>query len=212
MYGKIDNPDTGKGAYKEDYPTLAVSPTFRREKLIDIWNKNYELNPSMFCLLNGAFFTDKPEPIELSFPLKQNGVIISTGGGEKEYPGTDEKKMLEICEEQLNITDLSPEALFSSSAPDIIAGLDEKVNKNTLNSICRTFIGINDKNGDGEFEILLIFSSQYATQLHAADTLRSFGATKVMMLDGGGSTQLICQGESFISSTRTIPQSLAIIS
>ena len=32
-----------------------------------------------------------------------------------------------------------------------------------------------------------------------------------MMLDGGGSTQLVCQGETLIASDRYIPQALGVV-
>jgi hypothetical protein len=45
----------------------------------------------------------------------------------------------------------------------------------------------------------------------AAQVLRDFGAEQVMMLDGGGSTQLSCKGEDYVSSDRLIPQALGVI-
>jgi hypothetical protein len=50
-----------------------------------------------------------------------------------------------------------------------------------------------------------------ARQSDAADVLKSFEAAKVMMLDGGGSTQLICEGKSYISSDRLIPQAIGVL-
>ncbi|NEP07416.1 MAG: phosphodiester glycosidase family protein [Okeania sp. SIO4D6] len=41
--------------------------------------------------------------------------------------------------------------------------------------------------------------------------MKSFGTTQVIMLDGGGSTQLICQGNNYITSPRTIPQMIVIL-
>ncbi|HEX6384402.1 MAG TPA: phosphodiester glycosidase family protein, partial [Anaerolineae bacterium] len=53
--------------------------------------------------------------------------------------------------------------------------------------------------------------SAMATKTEAASVLRSFGAEKVMMLDGGSSTQLTCRGENYVSSGRRIPQSIAVM-
>ncbi|MCL2925535.1 MAG: phosphodiester glycosidase family protein, partial [Trichodesmium sp. MAG_R04] len=61
-------------------------------------------------------------------------------------------------------------------------------------------------------ETILIFTSKQATQPHATNVLKSFGATQVIMLDGGGSTQLTCQGNNYINSPRTIPQMITISS
>ena len=41
--------------------------------------------------------------------------------------------------------------------------------------------------------------------------LRDFGADKVMMLDGGGSTQLICNHSVYVPSVRAIPQAIAVV-
>jgi 5-bromo-4-chloroindolyl phosphate hydrolysis protein len=56
-----------------------------------------------------------------------------------------------------------------------------------------------------------------AKQGHASDILREFGANKVMMLDGGRSTQLVCQKNRLVSWTsdwrkeRTLPQTIATV-
>jgi len=47
-------------------------------------------------------------------------------------------------------------------------------------------------------------------QTGAASVLRAFGADQVMMLDGGGSTQLLCKSGWHIRSDRPIPQAMAI--
>ncbi|HJW90695.1 MAG TPA: hypothetical protein VJ436_08650, partial [Anaerolineales bacterium] len=49
-----------------------------------------------------------------------------------------------------------------------------------------------------------------ATKTHAAGMLRAFGAEKVIMLDGGGSTQLICNTVPLIASDRDLPQTLGV--
>ena len=59
---------------------------------------------------------------------------------------------------------------------------------------------------------VFIFNSKYTTQTDAADVLNEFGASKVLMLDGGGSTQLICDGQSLVTSSRKVPQTIGVIS
>jgi hypothetical protein len=56
----------------------------------------------------------------------------------------------------------------------------------------------------------LVFNTSSARTSDAGKALKRFGAEKVMMLDGGGSTQLICKGKPVISSDRLIPQALAV--
>jgi hypothetical protein len=147
-------------------------------------------------------------PTRLPFPLKVNGQIVSDGYGKDQFKG--KKLMLELWADHADIRELSKEALYSSSAPNIVAGLAEDAPKNIKKYVGRTFIGVVDKNGDERYETVLIFSTRTARQVDAASVLRSFGAYKLMMLDGGGSTQLICQDEAIIASERPIPQALGV--
>ncbi len=119
--------------------------------------------------------------------------------------------MLEIWPDRAAISPLSEAALAASSAPDLIVGLAENANRRASRPTGRTFAGLADEDGDGRYETLLIFNSETATQPRAAAALRAFGAEDLLMLDGGGSTQLICQGRLYIASGRPIPQTLAVV-
>lgn len=107
---------------------------------------------------------------------------------------------------------LTKKALYASTAPDIIAGLAEDAGRHPNSSPGRTFVGIDDRDHDKRYETILIFNSKAATAPRAADVLRGFGADKVMMLDGGDSTQLICRGRPYLQSesSRAVPQMLAV--
>jgi exopolysaccharide biosynthesis protein len=78
----------------------------------------------------------------------------------------------------------------------------------------RTFLGVADRNLDKQNETILVLTSTGQTQVGAAQLLSQFGASEVMMLDGGGSTQLNIQGKEVLSSTdnppRMIPQGIGI--
>ncbi|MFC2025941.1 hypothetical protein ACFLUC_01970, partial [Chloroflexota bacterium] len=126
----------------------------------------------------------------------------------KDHPG--QKIMLEIWEDRLDITDLSRRNLYSSSAPDILGGLTEDANKKPKNFTGRTFVGIDDRNGDKNFETLIILNTLTARQVDAAGVVREFGADKVIQFDGGGSTQLTCHDRPYVGSERIIPQSIGV--
>lgn len=209
LHGEIVDPRIGKGFYGGN------DPLFERQQLREIWNEFSVANPSAFCVTNGQFFSPNPDPTNLAFPLKKDGEIVSDGygkdgSGKEEFPG--QKLILEIWNDKVDIVPLTKDALYSSSAPNIIAGLTEDANKNRQEPTARTFIGIDDSDNNGEYEVVLIFNSKTSTQPDAANVLRGFGADKVMMLDGGVSTQLICQGVDYVSATREIPQSIGVIS
>lgn len=206
LHGAISNPGVGAGPFGGNNPWLT------RQTLSAAWNGFSATNANAFCLTNGQFFSTNDNPTPLAFSLKKGGVIVSdgyaSGGAGEEYPG--QKLMLELWGGRANIVELTRDNLYNSDAPNILAGLSEDADKGIHNPNARTFVGIDDGNGDGTYETVLILNSKSATQVNAADMLRAFGADKVIMLDGGGSTQLICEGTSYVSSSRTIPQTLAV--
>ncbi|WP_159784766.1 phosphodiester glycosidase family protein [Sodalinema gerasimenkoae] len=169
-----------------------------------------------FSVTNGQFFGS--QPLQLAFPLKADGIIYSGGyAGLGEYPG--EKKMLMIQGQQAQILPFPevgyPENPLFSPIPNLLVGLDEWADKGIKRAVGRTFIGVGDRNQDGTSETLWIFNSPAATQLRAARVLRALGAQEIMMLDGGGSTQLVVQGIERLRSRdrtpRAIPHSLGVI-
>lgn len=169
-----------------------------------------------FSVTNGQFFGSRP--LQLAFPLKADGIIYSGGyAGLGEYPG--EKQMLIIEGQQAQILPFPevgyPENPLFSPIPNLLVGLDEGADKGIKRAVGRTFIGVGDRNQDGTSETLWIFNSPAATQLRAARVLRALGAQGIMMLDGGGSTQLWVQGVERLSSSdaspRAIPHSLGVI-
>jgi hypothetical protein len=200
--GEITDPGTGKGVYGGNNPKV--------ERLLskDFWQAFSASNDQAFCITNGQFFLLKDSPTTLPFPIKKDGKVLSDGYAIKEFP--EQKLMLEIWPDRVDINNLTKEALYSSSAPDIIGGLTEDANKSAKKSVGRTFVGIIDQNQDQQYETVLIFSTKTAKQEDAGMVLKSFGADKVMMLDGGDSTQLICQDNAYISSERLIPQAIGV--
>jgi hypothetical protein len=204
LHGKIINSGSGEGVYGGD------NARFSRLSIRQFWNQFASSNDGAFCVVNGQFFRLADSPTPLPFPLKQGGEILTDGYGIKEFPG--QKLMLEIWPDHLDIRELSQKNLYSSTAPDIVAGLTEDAEKASKKAVGRTFVGIDDRDGDHQYETLLVFNTQIAKPPAAAEVLRNFGADKVMMLDGGGSTQLVCKDQTYINTDRLIPQALGIAS
>ncbi|GAB4283925.1 MAG: hypothetical protein Fur0025_14260 [Oscillatoriaceae cyanobacterium] len=206
--GYVTDPGSGKGAYGGNDPVLT------RQTLNEAWAEFSGANPKGFCLTNGQFFRNdraSATATALAFPVKVKGTILTDGyAGDGEYP--TEKMMLELWPDQATIKDFNPTSFYSSKALEVIVGLKQDADKQVETITGRTFVGVKDSNGDGIRETVLIFNSAEATQPHAAEVLRYFGAGEVMMLDGGGSTQLICQGKTYIPSDRTIPQTIGVVS
>lgn len=214
LHGPIAAPGIGRGIYGGN------SPSFNRQFLSNIWNALPErdpeaANPAVLCLTNGQFFLDTRngawvDPTELAFPVKSDGVMLSEGY--ERWKFRSQRVMLEIWPGGwVTISPLSAFALYRSTAPDIIVGLSEQARVRSFEELGRTYVGVVDGDRDGLREILLLYSATAATQATAVATLRAFGARELMMLDGGGSTQLMCQGQSYIFRARSLPQTIATV-
>jgi hypothetical protein len=209
LYGYITNLGKRQGAYGGNDPKL------RRQTLTQAWEHFYSLNKKAFSITNGQFFRNDANSAiitNLAFPVKANGTIISDGyAGESEF--ASQKLMLAVWNNRAEISTFKgKKSLYSSSAPNIIVGLSENANKSINKNLGRTFMGVMDRDFNGIHETVLIFNSSDSTQLHAADILKKFGADKVVMLDGGGSSQLLALGKNYITSARTIPQTIGVVS
>lgn len=209
LHGPIVEPGVGRGIYGGN------SPSFNREFLSAIWGTLAAGDPPVLCLANGQFFLDTRngawvDPTELAFPVKSDGVILSEGY--ERWKFRSQKVMLEIRPGGwATISPYSGIAFYRSTAPDIIVGLSGRARVRSLEELGRSYVGLVDGDRDGLREILLLYSATAATQETAVATLRAFGARELMMLDGGGSTQLLCQGQSFIFRARSLPQTIATI-
>jgi hypothetical protein len=202
LHGPIKEQRQGHGAYGGDDPRILS------RSLQQYWKDFTSTQANPFCVVNGQFFYMPESPTRLPFPLKVDGKIISDGFGKDQFPG--QKLMLELWPGRADITPLTKEALYGSTAPDIVAGLAEDARKAINKYVGRTFVGLVDRDRDARYETVLVFTTRTARQKDAAEVLRNFGAQKVMMLDGGGSTQMICLDKPYISSERLIPQALGI--
>ncbi|MCC6956881.1 MAG: phosphodiester glycosidase family protein [Anaerolineales bacterium] len=203
LHGELTELRETKGVYGGADPRLTSIP------IQTYWGGVQAQEPEAFCVTNGGFFYMPEYPTRLAFPLKVDGVVVTDGWGIDTYVG--QKLILQLWEDRAEIADLDQDALYGTSAPNAIGGLTEDANKRAKFSVGRTFIGLDDRDRDGVFETVLIFNTLTARQSGAAETLRSFGADKIMMLDGGGSTQLLCRSGWHIRSDRPLPSAIAVI-
>lgn len=204
LHGPIVDPGVGKGTFG------GPNPRFQRQTLDFFWKQLQTSDPGKaFCVVNGGFFYLNEQPGFLSYPLKVDGRMVTEGYPSDLYAG--HKIFLELWSDQALIRPLTSEDLYTSTAADIQGGLSEAANKRANKYVPRTFIGLADQDGNGRYEILLVFNTQTARQVDAVQVLHDFGAAQVMMLDGGGSTQLWCDDQSLIASDRPIPQAVGIV-
>lgn len=195
------------------------SPLFKLQTLQQFWLElSQTYHERAFSVCNGQFFNLK-NPSQLAFPVQVNGKLITTGyAGKSEFP--QEKVVLGISKNKTDILPFSEDSNFKKDSfpfANAIVGIQEDggtrsrewYSKDPFKERPRTFIGVAD------LHLIFILTSPGKTQGNAAQLLKDFGAKKVMMLDGGGSTQLIVTGTELVSSTdtqaRMIPQAIGVL-
>ena len=186
------------------------NPLIQRQYLETVW-QFASAHPNAFCASNGTFFLDmrdgaRVDPTVLSFPLKHEGVVISEGDESRRFRSA--RLMLELWDGHATIAPLSRQSFYRSEAPDVVVGLSPRATLRSLARVGRSWVGTADHDGDGRHETLYVYSALAITQAHAERVMRGFGAEAMLMLDGGGSTQLICEGDGFITQSRPLPQTM----
>jgi len=206
LNGKIEEEGRGRGVYGGD------SPSYQRQNIQDIWQRAKSAEPKTFSVNNSIFFNDEQQDFtQLAFLVRFNGQFISDG-----YAGTNEflnqKKVLEVWSNQAKISDFEDQDPYSKiTAPNAVVALSKKANKQSAKNLGRVFVGVKDKDGDGITETVLILSSKMASQGLMVEILDYFEAEDVLMLDGGNSTQLVIEGQTYINSSRNIPASMVVL-
>ncbi|MBD2180176.1 ricin-type beta-trefoil lectin domain protein [Aerosakkonema funiforme] len=227
--------DTGVRVYKKDYqggkPDYVTVVDLRkatirnltgsysngnvyRKSLNTFWNDAVAMNTTTAkakVVINGTFFDNNgsPNPTKIAFGLKVRNNKISYGYGLGEFPGKNRTLAFNSFGASTSIQSHS-NSTFDGSTPDVVGALDVTANKSASEPLERTFVGNIDSDGNGVAETLLLFSTLKATQAAADNVLKAFGATSRAMLDGGGSTFLIIDGNPKISTTRTVPHAVAV--
>lgn len=198
--------------------TGGASPEFGRMTGAQAMEKSLALNPGSKCVVNGSFFANQNESrAQIAFPMKIDGNIVSEGFAPlSKHSG--KRMALEIFENGARIEPFKNDnvkALDDSGAEDALVSLspDVDIDGRKEARIGRTFLGLDRKTPNGLYTRALVFVSPDSSQLHAELTLKRFGAQPVIMLDGGGSSQLRCGSRDYVGQsnrTRTVPQFISI--
>jgi Phosphodiester glycosidase len=160
-------------------------------------------------VVNASFFSTNDDPTGIAFGLKLGGSTISYGYAiAKEYPGQIGTFSFNPDQGIANIQSYAKETF--DSMPDVVGALDVVANKSAFSYLPRTFVGVRDNDGNGTKETVIFYSSSYGRQIDASNVLTGFGASATAMLDGGGSTFLIVNGNSLISTERKVPHAIAV--
>ena len=186
-------------------------PTFARKGILEWWKLWADKTPRAVSVVNGQFFNPVNQNVApIAFSLRSRNQIVRGYGDQKEFLG--EKKLLVLGQEPEVRPYNDDPATIEKIEHDAIVGLSQTAPKSPEKRTGRTMLGV-----DAEKRILIAQTSS-ATQKEVARILSDAGAEDVVMLDGGGSTQLVHRGELFIPAQevssaqmlRTLPQVLGI--
>ncbi len=196
-----------------------ANPELRRLTAAQALEGARKTNAKVVCVSNGAFFsTLKEAAAPIAFSLKDNNKIVSEGFAPiNKHSG--HRLTLAFDEDSARILPFDNKSISgfkSISESSAIVSLSPKVNMDAQKEkkIGRTFIGLANQNEQGDYTKILIFVSAASTQTNAEKTLQRFGANPVLMLDGGGSSQLMCDNDKsknyYVRTARKVPQFLTM--
>jgi hypothetical protein len=181
-------------------PSEGAGTNFARRDLREWWTEWQAQEPLAFTLTNGQFFNmNNASKSPLAFSTKINGVVYAGYGDGIEYAGCKMALRIGSRHATVDAYDDNAGSLYAFPEPNIIVGLRPDVSKAGNVRRGRTFVGTMP-NGN-----LLLFTSPAATQRYAERILIAFGADrkKIMMLDGGGSSQMIHDGTLLLPAQRS---------
>lgn len=197
------------------YQSKRKQAHFERVALDEWWKEYASSEKNVVSMMNGQFFNPKyPAIAPLAFSTKMRGFVYTGYADKNEF--RKQKLLLRIGDDGAIVQRYNDNFRMLQRLPeqDIIVGLDPTVNKAAAVRRRRTFIAVTVE-GD-----VLIFTSPASSQRYATRILQAFGAAKdsILMLDGGGSTQLVHRGRVLIPESsadsgpylRPVPQAIAI--
>ena len=203
---------TMHGPHYSPRPGVEDKNTFWRKSINDLWVQGYY--PPV--IVNASFFGTTINPTNLSFPYKRDGELITYGTDCDAWPHRGNVRVLQVWNDRhsadvssynCSAADMANLTSFGS-APEILGTLTNDVNKGKGNwDIGRTFVAVADSG-----KTVLIFASQKVDQDVAQQELANFGTGKIVMFDGGGSTQMKINGSTIIPSSdgRDVPNAIAV--
>lgn len=194
-----------------------ADPFFKRMNAEEAFKSATNSRNELVCVSNAGFFStllEKSAPV--AFAFKRDKVDESDGFAAKDkHEG--KRLTLSLGEGYAKLSQFNNRSILDfrkipeSSA---VVSLDPSVDidKQSSKAVGRTFVGLSDPDSNGNYRRLFLFVSSASSQAHASETLRSFGADKFIMFDGGGSSQLRCRSGEYVPSVRTVPQYFAFYS
>lgn len=213
----VDIKSGAKVRFSQTIVSNTGTKTFNRQTLDQWWTAYTGVKNTM---INGQFFDNNINPTGLSFGVRANSVLLTTGADTSAMA----KKQIEFFDNTgAYVTSFNGSRLNGgSTAQNIIVGLDPSVDKDGSSNIGRTYLctKANPSGPTSPSQWLIIVSAASQTQTSIYSNITSLGCDSgsVVMFDGSGSTQLQTSGGIrlkgsnwlYANENRTIPQVLII--
>jgi hypothetical protein len=173
--------------------------------------------------VNGSYFNAlslSTSPIAL--PLKVDGKLISAG-----YEASNFFRARLVLSPRG--AEIKPYQLNSKRYADVTRALPEattivghhRQDNDVFVRLRRQYIAVKDYDGDNVGDIMILYTTNYASNNDVNSTLRVFGIGggdyTAMQFDGGDSTQLVCSAgpdgsaaEPYTNRTRPVPVAFAV--
>jgi hypothetical protein len=206
LIGEIDSKQGAKGFYYLNDNNIA-SPFFARNAVASVRHHYQQRYGSkQFSMMNGSFFEDYQSSTRLSFPIKLNGKLISSGSspyGPTEKPADPyyqkiQLKALTWDQNTAKISDYNPLTGYPFNQASVTNGLvsylyqdhpayvlaDDPENRYHV-------LGVSQNGADESTNRLLIATANRTTLKKTAAVLRQLGVKgDLLTIDGGISTYL----------------------
>lgn len=174
-----------------------------------------------FSVINGQFFSLASNPTCLSFPVHSDGVWFSSGCEAPDtWPRETDRLLLEVYNNGATLGRLYSDSVRRSIATFRLVGLVAGKNLKGRGYQNQTLVGLGTYNSSsGRYQKLFLLTSRRVRESDAVAALvrRGADASKIMLMDGGGSSFLSYRNESTgrltnaVSTSRSVPHAIAVI-
>jgi len=210
------------------------NPCVQRMSQNEIWdNFHSKYIEDAFSIVNGQFFNHSLNVTKLSFSLRKDNIVISSGN-DGLHIGNDFNDLVALQIENDGARIKAPakyENVFKTNnntnknlvAKDVIVGFRSYGAYSNANydkgTSPQTIIGVGgdfDETSELYSKVLIYSSSKYVERDHGVEVLSNFGAVSSVILDSGDSALLTVKGQKLVTgrtnstSSRPVPHAIGI--
>ena len=165
------------------------------------------VNASFFC--NDCCATNENTPVQ--YPLTVGGVQLTAGYGSDGTCENCPTRALSISRDSSGLSSAQITEEPIPGASDVIVANSPAADRDSDQGAARTFVGLSDPDNDGSDEVFILSVASAKTQ-DVVEMLNALGVPEeqMLMLDGGGSTQLQWRQGLLLESTDRPPRQVPV--